>query len=432
MRTLSLTMSFCGLLLLLVASCNRKSLTDDDTGPPQVIVSLPVEREVTDYAYYVGRTEALNSVEVKARVTGYLLETPQKEGAEVKVGTVLCQIDPRTYQAQVNAAKGELEVNKAKYRLAKTENERAKDLFKENPKAISLKALDQHQAEQDAAEAAVAASESALKVHELDLEFTKVTSPIAGRMGRYEITVGNLVTENVTTLTTVVSQDPMYVYFNVDEPTMRRLLRKLFSGSVPTPLSGKVKVGMQLPDEKGFRHEGTVNFADNTVDASTGTITLRASFDNPAGRQQRTDVAARPCLCESCDLPLSQPAPAVLVAQQAIATDQGEKYVYVVNDKDVVKYRAVTLGQLQDDGLQVVSTGLSADERVIISGLQLVRPKTKSAGQAGADAHHWPACRPTWRKRPAGKPVWFGCQDGWFDGLPRTGFPLTSAQGRSF
>lgn len=367
-----------GIVLLILSIANlcgcKQSVTEDNkTGPVTVTVAPPISREVTDFAEYVGRTEAVNFVEIKARVTGYLQATPFKEGSEVRKGEELALIDPRPYQAQLDASAGELQANEAKYKLAKTENERAKALFKENPKAISSKSLDQHQAEEDAAAAAVVASRSGMEVYQLNLDFTKIESPIAGRVGRYQVTVGNLVTENTTTLTTVVSQDPMYVYFNVDEPTIRDTLRKLMAGELPTPVSGKVRVGMEMPDEIGFPRTGAVDFADNTIDPLTGTITMRASFPNPAN-----DAGIRmmlPGMFVRIRLPLGRPHNAFLIAEQAIGTDQGQKYVYVVDENDKVQYRSVSLGQLQDDGLRVVSEGLKPGDRVILQGLQLVRPK---------------------------------------------------------
>lgn len=363
-------------MILSIASlggCKQSVTEDEKTGPVTVTVAPPISRQVTDFAQYVGRTEAVNSVEIKARVTGYLQATPFKEGSEVKKGDELALIDPRPYQAQLDAAAGELQANEAKYKLAKTENERAKALFKENPKAISSKSLDQHQAEEDAAAAAVVASRSGMEVYQLNLDFTKIESPIAGRVGRYQVTVGNLVTENTTTLTTVVSQDPMYVYFNVDEPTIRNALRKLMAGELPTPASGKVQVGMEMPDETGFPRTGTVDFADNTIDPLTGTITMRASFPNPANADGIRMML--PGMFVRIRLPLGRPHDALLIAEQAIGTDQGQKYVYVVDENDTVQYRSVSLGQLQDDGLRVVSEGLKPADRVMLQGLQMVRPK---------------------------------------------------------
>lgn len=316
----------------------------------------------------------MDSVEIKSRVTGYLLKTPAKEGTEVKAGDLLCEIDPRTYQAQLDAARGQLDAAQAKYKLAKAENERAKALYQENPKAISLKALDQHQAEEDSAEADVVAAKSSMEVYQLNLEFCRITSPIDGRVGRYQTTIGNLVSENVTPLTTVVSQDPVYAYFNIDEQTMLKVLRNLYAGKLPPLSSRKVKIGMGLQDETGFPHEGTADFANNTVDPTTGTLTVRAVFKNPPNEHGLRLLL--PGMFVRIRLPLGLPAPALLVAERAIGTDQSQKYVYVVDEKDQVQYRRVTLGPQQNEGLRVISDGLKASDWVVVSGLQVIRPGT--------------------------------------------------------
>lgn len=338
-------------------------------------VSDPIKRSVIDYAQFTGRTEAVDSVDITSRVTGYLWKTPFKEGSEVKKGQVLCEIDPRTYQAEYDAAQGQVEAAEAKYNLAKAEDARAKALYELNPEAISLKELDQHQAEEDAAAADVVAAKSAMEVHRLNLEFCHIISPIDGRVGRYQVTIGNLITQNATVLTTVVSQDPMYVYFNIDEQTMLTALRNLYSGTLPPLESRKVIVGMELQDETNFPHSGLVNFANNAVDASTGTLTVRAEFKNPPNEHGLRMLL--PGMFVRIRLPLGLPTPSLLVAEQAIGTDQGQKFLYVVDLSDTVQYRRVTLGQLQSNGLRVIKDGLQTGDRVVVSGLQLVRPGMK-------------------------------------------------------
>ena len=362
-------------LALSPGGCRRSEPTSDTAQRVVVSVSEPIGRSVVDYAQFTGRTEAVNSVEITSRVTGYLWKTPFKEGSEVHTGEVLCEIDPRTYQAEYDAAKGQLEAAQAKYQLAKAENARAKSLYQINPQAISLKELDQHQAEEDAAEADVVAARSSMEVYKLNLDFCKITSPIDGRVGRYDVTIGNLVTQNVTQLTTVVSQDPVYAYFNIDEQTMLTALRNLYSGKQPPLESRKVIVGMELQDETGFPHSGLINFANNTVDPSTGTLTVRAEFKNPPNEHGLRMLL--PGMFVRIRLPLGLPTPSLLVAEQAIGTDQGQKFLYVVDLSDTVQYRRVTLGQLQSGGLRVIKTGLQAGDRVVISGLQLVRPGVK-------------------------------------------------------
>lgn len=362
-----------------LAGCHRSELTANDAQTVVVSVSRPIECDVVEYAEFTGRTEAVDSVEIKSRVTGYLMKTPFKEGSEIRSGQVLCEIDPRTYQAEYDAARGQLEAAQAKLQLAEVENARAKSLYELNPKAISLKALDQHQAEENAAAADVEAARSSMEVYKLNLEFCHITSPISGRVGRYQVTIGNLVTQNVTPLTTVVSQDPIYVYFNIDEQTMLTAVRNLYYGKLPPLTSRKVKVGMELQDESGFPHSGIVNFANNTVDPSTGTLTVRAEFENPPNEHGLRMLM--PGMFVRIRLPLDLPTPALLVAERAVGTDQGQKFLYVVDKNDTVQYRSITLGQLQGDGLQVVKHGLQPDDRVVVSGLQLVRPGMKVHSQ---------------------------------------------------
>jgi membrane fusion protein, multidrug efflux system len=363
------------LALASIGGCRRSELPTGEPQPVVVSVSHPIERDVVEYAEFTGRTEAPDSVEIKSRVTGYLLETPFKEGSEVEAGQILCEIDPRTYQAEYEAAKGQLEAAEAKLELAKVENDRAKSLYELNPKAISLKALDQHHAAEEAAAADVVAAASSMEVYKLNLEFCQIVSPISGRVGRYQITIGNLVTQNVTPLTTVVSQDPMYVYFNIDEQTMLKALRNLYNDKLPPLVSRRVKVGMELQDETGFPHIGVANFANNTVDSSTGTLTVRAEFNNPPNEHGLRLLM--PGMFVRIHLPLDLPTPSLLVAEQAAGTDQGQKFLYVVDDQDTIQYRSITLGQVQKDGLQVVTEGVHAGDRVVVSGLQLVRPGAK-------------------------------------------------------
>ena len=360
---------------LTLSGCGKETTTSGPAAPLSVSVSKPVERVVTDYAEFIGRTEAVDAVEIKARVTGYLLKAAFQEGSDVKSGDVLFEIDPRTYQAQLAAAEGQVEVAQTKQELAQAENARAKALYEDNPRAISLKALDQHQAAEDAASAEVVAAKGNMEVYKLNLEFTKVTSPIDGRVGRNQVGIGNLVTENATTLTTVVSQDPIYVYFNIDERTMLDALRRLYAGQMPPLRERKVQVLMGLQDDEGFPHEGVADYASNQVDASTGTLTLRAAFDNP--KNEGGVRLFMPGLFVRVRLALSKPEPAILVAEAAIGTDQDRRFVYVVDDSGSVVTRTVTLGALQLDGLRVVKTGLNSDESVLVSGIQLVRSGEK-------------------------------------------------------
>jgi len=353
--------------------CRHKTAQTEDSLPPMVAVSRPIEREVSDYVDFTGRTEAPQSVDVRPRVTGYLVRMPFKEGAEVKTGDLLFEIDPRPYQALLDKAKGDVMLAEARLKQTIADYQRALATNRITPHAVSQQDLDKYLANQDEAEGSVQASKAQVETCKINLDFTRVTSPIDGRISRYLLTIGNLANQDATLLTTVVSQDPMYAYFDVDEQTLLRVARILQKAKENLLDKKEVRVWMGLADEQGFPHEGYVDFANNVVDPSTGTVTSRGVFANPAAPSGSRLL--RPGMFVRVRLHLGKPFKAVLVAERALATDQGKKYLLVVDEKNVVQYRQVAVGPLQDDGLRVISEGLEPHERVITSGLQLVQPR---------------------------------------------------------
>lgn len=369
------------LVLAACGGCKPRNADVKPPPPPLVTVSTPISRVVTEFVDFTGRTEAPASVDIRARVTGYLVKMPFVEGTEVKTGDLLFEVDPRPYQAQLDNAKGEVVLNEARLKLAQADNARAKNIAQMNAGAISKQDLDKYEAAEEEAAAAVQASKANLESYQINLEFTRVTSPIDGRVSRYNLTIGNLVNADQTLLTTVVSQDPMYVYYDVDEITLLGFMRRLMASDVDPLPSKKFKVYMGLADEDGFPHEGYINFANNVVNASTGTITVRGVFSNPDSPSKRRLL--KPGMFVRVHFPMGEPRPALLVSEKALGTDQGRKYLLVVNDKNIVEYRPVKTGPLQDDGLRVVEDGLKPDERVIVSGLQLVRPKIEVRVESG-------------------------------------------------
>ena len=225
----------------------------------------------------------------------------------------------------------------------------------------------------DEADARVKASEASTEVYRLNLEFTKVTSPINGRVGREFLTLGNLVNQDQTLLTTVVSQDPMYAYFDMDEPTLLRIRRAINQGRIKRTGEGKLPVSMGLQGEDGFPHQGTINFVNNQVNPATGSISVRGIFANPepnGGIRLMT-----PGMFVRIRFPIGQPHPALLVIDRAIGFDQGLKFVYLVNKNNQVEQRRVTTGAIQPDGLRVISEGLKLDEWVVVGGVQQIRPR---------------------------------------------------------
>lgn len=361
-------------LILASFGCDRQKPKQESTVTPTVSVSRPVAREVTDYEYFTGRTAAPFTVDVRPRVTGYLQEMPFKEGDEVKKGDLLFRMDEEPYASQLKKAQSDLELNRARLKLAQADNERAKGIAKANVGAISKQDLDKYQAAEEEADAAVKASLANVNVYQVNFDFTKVASPIDGQVGKYEYTVGNLVNADTSTLTTIVSQDPMYAYFDVDEQTLLKVGRRLLENQQDAKDAGNFRVMMALGDEEGFPHLGEVSFVNNVVNVSTGTLTLRGTFANPANAAGRRLL--RPGMFVKIQLPVSKPASRLLVSERALGTDQGRKYVMVVDSQNTVKSVPVTVGALQDDGLRVVESGLKEDDQVIVSGLQFVRPKT--------------------------------------------------------
>ena len=338
--------------------------------PPTVTVSYPVDREVTDYQDYPGRTAAVDSVQVRSRVTGYLDEVSFKDGAEVAEGAVLFKIDPRPYQAAFDAAQAQVGQNRASLQLAKENNTRFKSLAKDNAGAVTLQQLDEYQAKEDQSLASLKQAEANLETANLNLGWTKVTAPISGRTSRKLVTRGNLIAADQTVLTTIVTEDPMWVYFDADEPTVLRVQDLMRQGKFRSVRAGgKPPIFLGLATEQGYPHEGFVDFVNNQFDPATATLQVRGVFANPlpsGGERLLT-----PGLFVRVRVPIGVPYRALLVTAEAVGTDQDRTYLLVLDDQNNVVRRAVELGSVHG-ALQVVAQGLKAKERVIVNGLQHV------------------------------------------------------------
>jgi multidrug efflux system membrane fusion protein len=336
-----------------------------------VPVSHPAQRQVTEYVEYTGRADAIETVGIKARATGYLKRAPFTEGAEVKKGDLLFEIDPAPYEAQLAQAEAQVRVAEANLVLAQASYNRVKNLT--GSAAVSPQEIDQARAAADAADAQVRAAKATAEVYRLNLGYTKVTSPIDGQVSRYYYTAGNLVSQDQTLLTTVVSTDPMFAYFDMDERTLLRIRTAINEGRVqPRSPGNDLPVLMGLEGEDGFPHKGTVNFVNNVVNPSTGTIAVRGLFPNPRPANGRRLLS--PGMFVRIRLPIGQPHPAILVVDRAIGSDQGLKYVYVIDADKKVRYRRVTTGALEDDGLRVIEDGLKPGELVAVGAIQQLRP----------------------------------------------------------
>jgi RND family efflux transporter MFP subunit len=372
-------MPFVGLGLFLACclglGCSGLSVPEGAPGKsaPTVTVSYPLQREVTDYQDYTGRTAAVDSVQVQARVTGYLEKIYFTEGAEVTENTVLYEIDPRPYKAAFDAATAQVAQNVAALELARQDNRRFKALAKEKEGAVTQVDLDKYQSQEDQAVANLDQGRANLETAKLNLNWTKVTAPVEGRVGHLLVTRGNLIVANQTTLTTVIRQDPMWVYFDADEPTVlevHELMRQGKFGPATPEHPPKIPFHLQLANEKGFPHEATLDFVNNQLDLATATLLIRAVFPNP--RPPNGPRLFAPNNFVRVRVPTSPPYQALLVSPEAVGTDQDLKYVFVVEENNKVVRHNVKLGSVHD-GLQVVTEGIKPGERVIVNGIQRVQ-----------------------------------------------------------
>ncbi len=369
-------------LCLGLTGCKRPAA--EAPPPVQVTISYPLEREVTDYADFTARTAAVDSVEVRAHVWGYLDKVNFKEGAMVKKGEVLFELDPRPYQAQVDQAKAKVANFEAQLGFDEAEYRRNANLVRTG--AVSRSDLDKTEAARGVDRANIADAKAAVASRQLDLEYTKVVAPVSGRTSRYVVTVGNLIQagdqNGGTLLTTIVSVDPMYAYFDVDERTVLRVRGLIREGKADSPREGGVPVWLALAGEDGFPHTGTINFVDNRVNPKTGTMTLRGVFPNK-------DQVLAPGLFGRVRMLIGRAHKGLLVNERALDTDQGQKILYLVNEKNEVFARPVKLGALHD-GMREITEGLKPREQVIVKGLQRVRPgmtvETKLVDMPGLDA----------------------------------------------
>jgi RND family efflux transporter MFP subunit len=355
-------------LCIALAGCVRVPSAAPEAVLTPVTVSLPFERDVTDYSDFTGRTAAVDSVEVRARVWGYLDKVNFKEGALVKKGDVLFEIDPRVYRADLERAQGTVAQYEARVHRLERDYRRAKSLLARG--AVGQEEYDRYEADYREAVANLHVAKGNLDLAELNMGYTKVTAPVSGRVSRYAVTVGNLIQSGDqnggTLLTTVVSVDPMYVYFDMDERTVLRVRQLIREGKASSAHEAEWPVWLGLATEEGFPHRGTINFEDNQVNPKTGTLRVRGVFPNK-------DELLSPGLFARVHVPIGRAHRALLVTDRAVDTDQSQKVLYVVNDKNEVVSHAVRLGALHD-GLREITEGLEVGERVIVRGLQQVRP----------------------------------------------------------
>jgi RND family efflux transporter MFP subunit len=384
----SLTLACC---LFTAAGCSRKEAKMGDDKPVAVVVTPAVTREVIDHEDFTGRIEAIDRIDLRARVTGYLQKVDFKEGATVKKGDLLFQIDPRGYKAEFDLTEAKVGEANVRVKRLKADFDRAKVLRANN--SISREEFDKIAGDYNEAVAAVDSAIATRQVAKTNLEWTQVVSPVTGVTSRAMIDPGNLVKADETILTTIVSLDPIYAYFDVDERTDLKLERLVREGKIKSSKDSDVTVLLALADEEDFKdHVGTINFVDNHLEPTTGTKRIRGIFPNP----QRL---LAPGQFVRIRLPIGTPHRAVIVPEIAVGSDQGQKYVYVVDKDNEVSYRKIKVGQqmktyrvveppvyklkkdgtpdLDAQGRKVLIEGLEEGEKVVVNGLQRVRPRIK-------------------------------------------------------
>ncbi|MBI3868311.1 MAG: efflux RND transporter periplasmic adaptor subunit [Verrucomicrobia bacterium] len=363
---LALSVFTLGATLFLFTGCGP-SVAQPQPAPPSVTVAMVEQKDIVEWDEFTGRTEPVESVEVRPRVSGYIQELGFQSGQLVKKGDVLFVIDPRWHQAEFDRRQAEAARAKVQLDNSRREADRTAQLLAN--KAISTEEADARVARFQEAKAALLAAEAARDFVKLDLEHTQVRAPIGGRVSRAFQTEGNYVSGvpgATTLLTTIVSVDPIYVHADVDEDTLLKFNALTRARKLETNDHGKVPVQLELADEQAFPHQGYIESFDNRLDANTGSILLRAVFPNGDGR-------IVPGLFARIRVPLSERHSALLVAESAVGTDQAQKYVLSLTPTNTVAYQVVTLGPVVD-GKRIVRSGIEAGQQIVVNGLQRVRP----------------------------------------------------------
>ena len=378
-RSLGLAMSLAAITAgVLVSGCTQSEGQPEQAAPPPptVTVAPPLRQKITEWDEFTGRFEATAAVDVRARVTGYLQKINFVDGAMVKEADVLFEIDPRPYQAAVDRAKANLDSAKATLQWATSQLDRAQALA--GSPAISAATVDERLQDEGTAMAAVEQAEAALKAEQLNLDFTKVTAPISGRVSNRRIDIGNLVATDPdpTLLTTIVTLDPLYFVFDMSEGDFLAYQRALERGAVPSTRDNETVVEARLPDETDWPHKGTMNFVDNAIDPGSGTIRARAVLPNP-------DLFITPGQFGRVRIPGSVEYEAILIPDSAIVVDQSNRVVMTVDETNTVVPKVIRTGPSQPGGLRIVREGLTGDEKIIINGLIRARPGAKVTPEEG-------------------------------------------------
>ena len=389
MRTFTPGRALVLAILAVAAGCSESPQQRAAPPPPKVTVALPVKRNVVDQDEYVGRFIAIDSVEIRARVSGYLDSIHFTDGQMVKQGDLLFTIDKRPFQNALDQARANLVQAKSNQAFTESDFTRGQQLVRD--KTITDQTFEQRSQAYRNAQAGVSNNEAAVRQAELDMEFTELRAPINGRIGDRRVSPGNLVTGgtagSTTLLATIVSTDPIRLEFTFDEASYLRYERLSKGGDDIASRGAGTKVALKLIDENDFDHEGHMDFVDNVIDRTTGTIRGRAVFANPKG-------VFTPGMFGRVRVPASPPYEALLVPNVAIGTEQARKFVLTVNAENTVVPKYVTPGQVTADGLLVIKDGIGPDDRIIVNGLMRARPGQKVTPQEQGAAPAAPAGAP--------------------------------------
>lgn len=359
--------------LVFAAGCDQKENKFVPPPPPPVTVSRPAQQPVTDYLYLTGNTQAVDQVQLDARIEGFLTSIHFKDGDYVKKGDLLFLIEPDIYKAKVQQAEGQLAAAQAQLLRASQEYDRQLSLLKQNATAKSE--VEKWKAERDAAEANIVEAKAGLELSRINLGYTRVAAPFDGRMDRHLVTPGNLVgAGKPTALANITRMDPIYAYFTLNERDLMRLMGRA-SEKGQTPYKGRaLPVFAGITGEEDYLLEGRFDFASTGLDPNTGTILLRAVFNNPPSSSGVHNLV--PGMFLRLRVPIDVREKALLVSERALGVDQGGRYLLVVNDKDIVEQRPVKVGAVVN-GMRVIEEGLKADDWVVVSGIQRARPGAK-------------------------------------------------------
>ncbi|MDB5388829.1 MAG: mexA [Planctomycetaceae bacterium] len=364
-------MQVCLLMCLALSGCQKKTVAAADPPPPEVFFVRPSTQTVTQHEEFSGRTTSSRTVEIHARVSGYLAKANFQDGADVKEGDVLFEIEDSPFLASLAQAEATVKQMHAHMQGLKLQLQRSEKLIR--TKAITQEELETLTYQTEEAEASKAAAESARDQAKINVTYTKVRAPFSGRINRRQVDPGNLVKADMTVLATIVAPSPIYGYFDFDERTILQMRRSVEQGKLKAAPDFEAKVEVALAGEENFSLHGKINWVDNQIDPGTGTLRSRVAIENP-------NLLLSPGMFVRLRVPVGPQEPALMIPEESLGSDQGQRYVYIINANNEIEYRRVDVGWVTE-GRRVIRSGLKLEDRVVVTGLQRIRPKTLVAAK---------------------------------------------------